>query len=57
MVRVSDEARAQTAAALRKDVGRLTVDAAPKECSDATLFTHAARQGAERLNLPPGCER
>lgn len=57
MVRASDEARAQTAAALRKDVGRLTVDAAPKECSDATLFTHAARQGAERLNLPPGCER
>ena len=57
LTRASADARTQTANALRKDVGCLTVDAAPHECADAALFTHAARQGVERLNLPPGRER
>jgi 3-hydroxyisobutyrate dehydrogenase len=57
LTRSSVEARQQTAGALRKDVGCLTVDAAPRESAEAALFTHAARQGVERLNLPPGWER
>jgi 3-hydroxyisobutyrate dehydrogenase len=57
LTRSSADARRQTATALRKDVRCLTVDAAPGECTDAALFTRAARQGVERLNLPPGWER
>ena len=57
MIRASADARTQTAMSLRKDVGCLTAEAAPRECADAALFTHAARQGVERLNLPPGWER
>lgn len=57
VTRESADARTKTAAALQKDVGCLTVDAAPQECAAAALFTHAARQGVERLNLPPGWER
>jgi 3-hydroxyisobutyrate dehydrogenase-like beta-hydroxyacid dehydrogenase len=57
LTRASAEARTQTANALRKDVGCLTTDAAPRECADARLFADAARQGVERLNLPPGWER
>jgi 3-hydroxyisobutyrate dehydrogenase len=57
LTRSSVEARQQTVVALRKDVGCLTVDAAPRESAEATLFTHAARQGVERLTLPPGWER
>lgn len=50
--RVSAEVRERTATSLRKDVGCLTVHAAPCECADAALFTLAARQGVERLSLP-----
>jgi len=55
--RASADIREHTAIPLRKDVGCLTVQAAPGECADAALFTHAARQGVERLSLPPGRER
>jgi 3-hydroxyisobutyrate dehydrogenase-like beta-hydroxyacid dehydrogenase len=57
MARDSADAREQAATALRKDVGCLTTEAAPQQCADAALFTHAARQGVERLTLPPGWER
>jgi 3-hydroxyisobutyrate dehydrogenase len=55
--RVSEDIRSRTAVPLRKDLGCLTVEAAPQECARAALFTHAARQGVERLSLPPGWER
>jgi 3-hydroxyisobutyrate dehydrogenase-like beta-hydroxyacid dehydrogenase len=57
LTRDSADARNQAAELLRKDVCCLTVDAAPNECADAALFTLAARQGVERLNVPPGWER
>jgi 3-hydroxyisobutyrate dehydrogenase len=55
--RMSVDIRERTATPLRKDVSCLTVQAAPSECADAALFTRAARQGVERLSLPPGWER
>ena len=58
LTRSSADARTHAAVSLRKDVGCLTVEAAPNECAaDAALFTRAARQGVERLNLPPGWKR
>jgi 3-hydroxyisobutyrate dehydrogenase len=54
--RMSADIRERTATPLRKDVRCLTVQAAPSECADAALFTRAARQGVERLSLPPGWE-
>ena len=57
MARASADIRERTAAPLRKDVACLTTEAAPRECADAALFTHAARQGVERLNIPRGWER
>lgn len=54
--RMSADIRERTATPLRKDVSCLTVQAAPSECADAALFTRAARQGVERLSLPPGWE-
>ena len=55
--RESADARNRAAELLRKDVCCLTVNAAPKECADAALFTLAARQGVERLSFPPGGEK
>jgi 3-hydroxyisobutyrate dehydrogenase len=52
--RMSAEVRERTAVALGKDVGCLTVKAAPGECAEAALFTRAARQGVELLSVPSG---
>lgn len=57
LARDSADARKHTATLLRKDVGCLTVEAAPQQCADGALLTYAARQGVERLNLPPGWVR
>ena len=54
--RMAADIRQRTTTPLRKDVSCLTVQA-PRECADAALFTRAARQGVERLSLPPGWER
>lgn len=57
MARASADTRKRTAVPLRKDVSCLTTVAAPRECANARLLTYAARQGIERLNLPPGWKR
>jgi 3-hydroxyisobutyrate dehydrogenase len=49
--RASADIRERAAIPLRKDLACLTVQAAPSECADAALFTHAARQGVDRLSL------
>lgn len=54
--RASADVRERTATSLQKDVSCLTVQAAPAECAEVALFTHAARQGIERLSIP-GKER
>jgi 3-hydroxyacyl-CoA dehydrogenase len=42
---------------LRTDVVCLTTQAAQRECSIAPRLTHAAKQGVERLGLPPGWKK